>query len=46
VTDHRINLTLYKLDRMMMGEIDEVVDALISDHPGGAAGGAWRRWRN
>lgn len=32
VTDHRINLTLYKLDRMMMGEIDEVVDALISDH--------------
>jgi peptide chain release factor 1 len=32
VTDHRINLTLYKLDRMMLGEIDEVVDALISDH--------------
>ena len=32
VTDHRINLTLYKLDRMMMGEIDEIVDALISDH--------------
>jgi len=35
VTDHRINLTLYKLDRMMMGEIDEVVDALISDHQAG-----------
>lgn len=32
VSDHRINLTLYKLDRMMMGEIDEVVDALIADH--------------
>ncbi|WP_136658439.1 peptide chain release factor 1 [Nitratireductor sp. XY-223] len=32
ITDHRINLTLYKLDRMMMGEIDEVVDALIADH--------------
>lgn len=32
VTDHRINLTLYKLDRVMMGEIDELVDALISDH--------------
>ncbi|MBW3096467.1 peptide chain release factor 1 [Pseudohoeflea coraliihabitans] len=32
VTDHRINLTLYKLDRMMMGEIDDVVEALISDH--------------
>ncbi|MCY0148651.1 peptide chain release factor 1 [Hoeflea sp. G2-23] len=35
ITDHRINLTLYKLDRMMMGEIDEVVDALISDHQAG-----------
>ena len=32
ITDHRINLTLYKLDKMMMGEIDEVVDALIADH--------------
>ncbi|MEK1896742.1 MAG: peptide chain release factor 1 [Rhizobium sp.] len=32
VTDHRINLTLYKLDRMMVGEIDEVVDALMADH--------------
>ena len=33
VTDHRINLTLYKLDKMMSGEVvDEVVDALIADH--------------
>ncbi len=32
VTDHRINLTLYKLDRMMEGEIDEVVDALLADY--------------
>jgi peptide chain release factor 1 len=32
ITDHRINLTLYKLDRMMMGEIDEVVDALLADY--------------
>jgi peptide chain release factor 1 len=32
VTDHRINLTLYKLDRVMMGEMDEIIDALISDH--------------
>lgn len=30
VTDHRINLTLYKLDRMIEGEIEEMVDALIS----------------
>jgi len=32
LTDHRINLTLYKLDRIMEGELDEVVDALIADH--------------
>ncbi|EFG36700.1 peptide chain release factor 1 [Brucella sp. NVSL 07-0026] len=32
VTDHRINLTLYKLDRVMEGDLDELVDALISDH--------------
>ena len=32
VTDHRINLTLYKLDRVMLGEMDEIVDALIADH--------------
>lgn len=32
VTDHRINLTLYKLDGMMEGEIDEVVDALLADY--------------
>ncbi len=32
VTDHRINLTLYKLERVMMGELDELVDALVADH--------------
>ncbi|GGA62568.1 peptide chain release factor 1 [Nitratireductor aestuarii] len=32
VTDHRINLTLYKLDRVMEGELDDLVNALISDH--------------
>ncbi len=32
VTDHRINLTLYKLDRVMEGELDEIVDALIAEH--------------
>ncbi|MGR6429639.1 peptide chain release factor 1 [Rhizobium sp. PAMB 3174] len=35
LTDHRINLTLYKLDRVMEGDIDEVVDALISDYQAG-----------
>ncbi len=30
VTDHRIGLTLYKLDQILNGDIDEVVDALIT----------------
>jgi peptide chain release factor 1 len=29
LTDHRINLTLYKLQAIMEGEIDEVIDALL-----------------
>ncbi|MFQ5903451.1 MAG: peptide chain release factor 1, partial [Candidatus Binatia bacterium] len=32
VTDHRINLTLYKLDRVMEGEMDELVEALITHY--------------
>ncbi|MCB1957157.1 MAG: peptide chain release factor 1 [Rhodocyclaceae bacterium] len=32
VTDHRINLTLYKLDAVMQGDLDELVDALVSEH--------------
>ncbi len=32
VTDHRINLTLYKLDRVMEGEFDEIIDALTTHH--------------
>ena len=28
VSDHRIGLTLYKLDRILAGDLDEVVDAL------------------
>jgi peptide chain release factor 1 len=31
MTDHRINLTLYKLDQVMMGDLDDVIDALIAD---------------
>ena len=31
MTDHRINLTLYKLDQVMQGDIDEIVDALTAD---------------
>jgi len=33
VTDHRINLTLYKLDQMINGQgLDEMIDALIADY--------------
>jgi peptide chain release factor 1 len=32
VTDHRINLTLYKLDAVMNGEIEELIQALNQEH--------------
>jgi peptide chain release factor 1 len=31
VSDHRINMTLYKIDRVMVGELDEFIDALIAE---------------
>ncbi|HPJ23128.1 MAG TPA: peptide chain release factor-like protein, partial [Clostridia bacterium] len=31
VTDHRINLTLYKIDEIMNGGLDELIDALITE---------------
>ncbi|MGE8589924.1 MAG: peptide chain release factor-like protein, partial [Alcaligenes sp.] len=32
VTDHRINLTLYKLGYIMDGDLDELIKALLSEH--------------
>jgi peptide chain release factor 1 len=32
VTDHRINLTLYKIDAIMDGDMDELVAALTAEH--------------
>ena len=32
VTDHRIGLTLYKIDQVMDGALDEIIDALAADH--------------
>ncbi|UWQ44226.1 peptide chain release factor 1 [Leisingera aquaemixtae] len=32
MTDHRINLTLYKLDQVMGGDLDEIIDALTADN--------------
>src|ERR1700689_4941108 len=31
VTDHRVNLTLYKLDQVLAGALDDLADALMSD---------------
>ena len=31
VTDHRIGLTIYKLDKVLAGELDEISDALVAD---------------
>jgi peptide chain release factor 1 len=30
LTDHRIGLTVYSLDRILAGELSEVVDALVA----------------
>ena len=30
VTDHRINLTLYRLEQILNGDLDELIDALIT----------------
>ncbi len=32
VTDHRINLTLYKIDQIMDGALDDLIDALVAEH--------------
>ena len=32
MTDHRINLTLYKIDNIMDGDLVELTDALIAEH--------------
>lgn len=32
MTDHRINLTLYKLDAIMEGDLNEILDALLREH--------------
>ena len=31
VTDHRINLTLHQLDKIIDGDLDELLDALLAD---------------
>jgi peptide chain release factor 1 len=32
LTDHRINLTVHTLERVLEGELDAIVDALITSH--------------
>ena len=31
VTDHRINMPLHQLDKMLNGDLDEIVDALLTE---------------
>ena len=31
VTDHRIGLTLYKIDQILDGDMDDIIDALITE---------------
>jgi len=31
VTDHRINLTLYRLEQILAGDLDEIIDALVAN---------------
>ena len=44
VTDHRVKLTLHKLDRVLEGDLDEIVDALIADERIDGRG-HWRAYR-
>ena len=32
LTDHRINLTLYKLEEILLGKLEQVIDPLLSHH--------------
>ena len=32
VTDHRINLTLYRLDDVLEGQLDTIIEPLINEH--------------
>ncbi len=32
ITDHRINLTLYKLDEILQGDLDQIVEPLTNEH--------------
>ena len=35
ITDHRINLTLYKVDYIMDGDLKDLIEALTSEHQAG-----------
>jgi len=32
ITDHRINLTLYKLDEILQGDLDPIIEPLVNEH--------------
>ena len=45
MTDHRIGLTLYKLDQVMQGDLDEVIEALTAADQAARLADARRRER-
>jgi peptide chain release factor 1 len=45
VTDHRIGLTLYRLDAILEGEMDEIIDALTTHYQAEALKGEWENPR-
>lgn len=40
VTDHRIGLTIQKLDRILQGKLDDFINALVMEDPGSKDGGS------
>jgi peptide chain release factor 1 len=41
VTDHRIGLTLYRLDGILEGDLEEIIDALTTHYQAEALKGEW-----
>lgn len=40
VTDHRINLTIYRLDEVMEGKLDSLIEPIVQEYQAIS----WRRW--